>query len=159
MPLGTVVLPEQAIRDAADERKIEWEANIREFLALEKGPILDQASELHIEVTEQQYRFELKDERGSTILSKSMPQEVLAQHVMEYVDVVRQLARAQGLNQLEALDMAKKVTHDRAGRALRRALPDFDIDHVAARGLFTLLFSLRIDTTRLTGIHGHRTIR
>ena len=159
MPLDAVVLPEQAIRDAAEERRIEWEANIREFLALEKGPILEQASELHIEVTEQQYRFELKDENGNTILSKTMPQEVLAQHVVEYVDVVRQLAQAQGLNQLEALDMAKKVTHDRAGRTLRRALSDFSIDHITARGLFTLLFSLRIDTTRLTGIHGHRAIR
>ncbi|MBW2223750.1 MAG: UPF0262 family protein [Deltaproteobacteria bacterium] len=60
---------------------------------------------------------------------------------------------------MEALDMAKKVTHDRAGRVLKRELRDVGFDLETSRRLFTLLLSLRVDTTRLVGIHGHRTIR
>jgi uncharacterized protein (UPF0262 family) len=60
---------------------------------------------------------------------------------------------------MEALDMAKKVTHDRAGRVLKRELRDFGFDLETSRRLFTLLLSLRVDTTRLVGIHGHRRIR
>ena len=55
--------------------------------------------------------------------------------------------------------MAKKVTHDKAGRALKRHLRDLRMDHPTARRLFTLLVSLRVDTTRLTGVYGHRRIR
>jgi len=55
--------------------------------------------------------------------------------------------------------MAKKVTHDRAGRVLKRELRDFGFDLETSRRLFTLLLSLRVDTTRLVGIYGHRRIR
>ena len=77
----------------------------------------------------------------------------------------RELAETLGVSvrtiyrDMEALDMAKKVTHDRAGRVLKRELRQFGLDFETARRLFTLLLSLRVDTTRLTGIHGHRTIR
>ncbi|MBW1831057.1 MAG: UPF0262 family protein, partial [Deltaproteobacteria bacterium] len=79
--------------------------------------------------------------------------------ITEYIDIVRQIADADGVNQMEALDMAKKVTHDRAGRVLKRELRDVGFDLETSRRLFTLLLSLRVDTTRLVGIHGHRTIR
>jgi uncharacterized protein (UPF0262 family) len=75
---------------------------------------------------------------------------------------VRELARADvqgGLARLEALDVAKKVTHDKAGRLLQRRCVDLEIDHPTARRLFSLLFALRVDTTRLHGVHGHRRIR
>ena len=63
------------------------------------------------------------------------------------------------LARLEALDMAKKVTHDKAGRMIRRLAPDLGLDLETARRLFSLLFSLRVDTTKLLGAHGHRTAR
>ena len=59
----------------------------------------------------------------------------------------------------KALDMAKKVTHDRVGRLLKRELRGLGFDLETSRRLFTLLLSLRVDTTKLPGVHGHRTIR
>jgi hypothetical protein len=55
--------------------------------------------------------------------------------------------------------MAKKVTHDDAGRKLQRLCRPLGADHDTCRRLFSLLLALRVDTTRLTGIHGHRPIR
>ncbi len=92
----------------------------------------------------------------------TLSHDILAPHIQEYVDIVRQLAKTDatgGLARLEALDMAKKVCHDRAGRTLKRRCRDLGLDHVSARRLYTLLVTLRVDTTRLIGVHGHRRIR
>jgi len=79
----------------------------------------------------------------------------LSDHIDEYLDTVRQITSAGSLNQVEALDMAKKVTHDRAGRVLKRALREYGFDLETSRRLFTLLLSLKVDTTRITGVRGH----
>ena len=59
---------------------------------------------------------------GESSAPSTIPHELLSEHITEYIDIVRQIADADGLNQMEALDMAKKVTHDRAGRVLKREL-------------------------------------
>lgn len=159
MPLDAVVIDERTLEQGSDARRIEWEANIREFLTQAKDSVTDGATELHIGVTEQHFLMRLNNNAGTEIARKTITHDLLADHITEYVDIVRQIADAQGLNQLEALDMAKKVTHDRAGRTLKKELRPFGVDHEASRRLFTLLLSLRVDTTRLVGIHGHRTIR
>ena len=103
--------------------------------------------------------MDLRNDDDKEILFVTIPHERLSEHITEYIDIVRQIADADGLNQMEALDMAKKVTHDRAGRLLKRELRGVGFDLEASRRLFTLLLSLRVDTTRLVGIHGHRRIR
>jgi uncharacterized protein (UPF0262 family) len=60
---------------------------------------------------------------------------------------------------MEALDMAKKVIHDRAGRVLKRELREVGVDLDTARRLFSLLLGLKVDTTRLPGLRGHQTLR
>jgi len=110
-------------------------------------------------MTEQHFVLEAKASGGDVLYSETIPHETLSEHITEYVDIVRQIASAEGVNHMEALDMAKKVTHDRAGRVLRRELRDFGFDHEGTRKLFTLLLSLRVDTTKLSGIHRHRPIR
>ncbi len=103
--------------------------------------------------------LDFQGEDDAPVASIAIPHELLSAHITEYIDIVRQIADADGVNQMEALDMAKKVTHDRAGRVLKRALRDVGFDLETSRRLFTLLLSLRVDTTRLVGIHGHRPIR
>ena len=56
---------------------------------------------------------------------------------------------------LEALDMGKKVTHDRAARSIFERCGAIVPDHAAARRLFSLLTSLKFDTTKLHGLAGH----
>jgi uncharacterized protein (UPF0262 family) len=55
---------------------------------------------------------------------------------------------------LEALDMAKKLAHDKAAKALLGLSGTVIPDHPTARCVFTLLISLHFDTGRM--LRGHR---
>ncbi len=153
-----MVIGERTWARGSDAQHVEWDANIREVLAKAESQAGDVAT-LHVSMTEQQFLLDFHGDDGSELIAILIPHELLSEHITEYVDIVRQIANADGVNQMEALDMAKKVTHDRAGRLLKRELRDVGFDLETSRRLFTLLLSLRVDTTRLVGIHGHRTIR
>jgi uncharacterized protein (UPF0262 family) len=159
MPLNAVVIDERTLQRGSEAQRIEWEANIRELLSNAPKSRVEEVATLHVSVTEQQLVLDFRTDDGRELGVISIPHELLSEHITEYVDIVRQIANADGINQMEALDMAKKVTHDRAGRVLKRELREFGFDLEMSRRLFTLLLSLRVDTTRLVGIHGHRRIR
>jgi len=74
---------------------------------------------------------------------------------VEYLEVVTQLGSSDsdGFSRMDALDMAKKVTHDRAGRVLKRQLRPLQADHEVARRVFSLLAALVHDTSDLSGVH------
>lgn len=158
MPLNAVVIDERTLQRGSEAQHIEWEANIRELLSKAKSSVKEVAT-LHVSVTEQQLVLDFRTNDGHELGVIAIPHDLLSEHVTEYIDIVRRIADADGVNQMEALDMAKKVTHDRAGRLLKRELRELGFDLETSRRLFTLLLSLRVDTTRLVGIHGHRRIR
>jgi len=158
MPLNAVVLDEHTLQRGSQAQHVEWDANIRELLSKAQSRAEDVAT-LHVSVTEQRFVLDFRRDDGSELVSISVTHDLLSELITEYIDIVRQIADADGVNQMEALDMAKKVTHDRAGRTLKRQLRDVGFDLETSRRLFTLLLSLRVDTTRLVGIHGHRRIR
>ena len=158
MPLHAVVIDERTSERGSEAQHVEWDANIREFLS-KADAFVEGTATLYVCVTEQRFVLDFRNDDDKEILFVTIPHERLSEHITEYIDIVRQIADADGINQMEALDMAKKVTHDRAGRVLKRELRDLGFDLEASRRLFTLLLSLRVDTTRLVGIHGHRRIR
>ncbi|MBW2209494.1 MAG: UPF0262 family protein [Deltaproteobacteria bacterium] len=158
MPLNAVVIDERTLQRGSEAQHVEWDANIREFLSKAQSSV-EHLTTLHVSLTEQRFVLDFREEGECALGSIVIPHELLAEHITEYVDIVRQIADADGVNRMEALDMAKKVTHDRGGRVLKRELRDFGFNLEMARRLFTLLLSLRVDTTRLVGIHAHRTIR
>jgi uncharacterized protein (UPF0262 family) len=158
MPLSAVVIDGRTLQRGSEAQHVDWEANIRELLSKAKSSVED-AAIMHVSVTEQRFVLDFRSAEGRELGAIALPHELLSEHITEYVDIVRQIANADGVNQMEALDMAKKVTHDRAGRVLKRELRDFGFDLETSRRLFTLLLSLRVDTTRLVGIYGHRRIR
>ncbi|MGB8331765.1 MAG: UPF0262 family protein [Polyangiales bacterium] len=158
MALNAVLIDERILQRGSEAQRVEWKANVRELVSNARGTLLE-AQTLQIAVTEQQFILDFRAVDGRPLGTVVIPHELLSEHIIEYVAIVRQISSADGLNQMEALDMAKKVTHDRAGRVLKRELRDFGFDLETSRRLFTLLLSLRVDTTRLVGIHGHRTIR
>ena len=95
----------------------------------------------------------LDGEAGSQVL---VPADALAAHFRSYLDVCRQmtmLSEGSHSARLEALDMAKRVTHDRAAKSLASICGALIPDHGTARRLFSLLTSLEFDTTRLHGGH------
>ena len=158
MPLEAVVIDERTWERGSEAQRAEWQGLIRELLSKSKSSF-EPDTTIHAAVTEQGFNLDFQDGEGTLLGKAQLAYELLSEHVTEYIDTVRQIAEADGLNQLEALDMAKKVTHDRAGRLLKRELRDFGFDLETSRRLFTLLLSLRVDTTKIVGIHGHRTIR
>jgi len=158
MALHSVLIDQRISERGSEAQQVEWEANVRELLSAARG-CLRTVETLQIALTEQHFVLDFRADGARQLEVVVIPHELLSEHISEYVDIVRQIADADGLNQMEALDMAKKVTHDRAGRLLKRELRQFGCDLETSRRLFTLLLSLRVDTTRLVGIHGHRTIR
>ena len=158
MPLEAVVIDERTWERGSEAQRVEWQGLIRELLSKSKTRF-EQDTTIHAAITEQGFNLDFQDGEGALLGKAQLAYELLSEHVTEYIDTVRQIADADGINQLEALDMAKKVTHDRAGRLLKRELRDFGFDLETSRRLFTLLLSLRVDTTKIVGIHGHRTIR
>ena len=158
MALQAVHIDERTLQRGSEAQRVEWEAIVRELLSRAKSNIEEGAS-LDVSVTEQGFEIGFRTDRQHELGTIVIPHQLLSELITEYIDIVRQIAEADGLNQLEALDMAKKVTHDRAGRVLKRELRDFGFDLETSRRLFTLLLSLRVDTTRIVGIHGHRRIR
>ena len=158
MPLNAVVIDERTLARGSEAQHVEWEANIRELLSKAESRVEDVAT-LHVSMTEQRFVLDFRSENDVELVSIPIPHGLLSKHITEYIDIVRQIADADGVHHMEALDMAKKVTHDRAGRVLKRELRDVGFDLETSRRLFTVLLSLRVDTTRLVGIHGHRTIR
>lgn len=162
MALREVVIDERTLSEAGEPRRREWESTIRELLEPGQLVIRDDAHRLLVTLTEQGTLLDLRNADDETIARVSVPKDALADHITEYVDIVRQIAKEDApghLSRLEALDMAKKVTHDRAGRTLKRLCKEMGLDLATARRLFTLLLSLRVDTTKLVGIHGHRRVK
>ena len=83
-----------------------------------------------------------------------IPVQSLRPLMAEYMDIIQKMARLQnGQNspQLEALDIAKRITHDEAGELVQSMLPSIRPTHGTARRIFTLLVTLFHDTTRNRG--------
>jgi len=162
MPLREVTIDERTWTEASDARQREWTQAIRELTTPGEAVLREDGERLAITQTQQAVELSLLDGGGALLAEVSIPHDALADLVREYVDTVRAIARADamgGLKRLEALDMAKRVTHDDAGRFLERRCRPFAIDHPTGRRLFTLLLALKVDTTRLVGVHGHRRVR
>lgn len=160
--LERVEIDERTWAEGSEARRLEWTAAIREMLQPSEMVFRDDASLLTVTMTQQAIVLCAKNADDALLSEVEIRHDELADPIREYVDIVRQLSKASaqgGVARLEALDMAKKATHDKAGRFLKRRCREMEIDHPTARRLFTLIVGLRIDTTRLVGIHGHRIIR
>ena len=155
-----ICLDERTWEGGSEARKLEWQAALRELADPLEGRFDVELKALKVTMSQQGFQLGGTLRSGDT-LSIDIPHDQLENLIHEYIDTVREIARADqsgGVLRLEALDMAKKVTHDKAGRFLERRCRPLGIDHPTARRMFTLLLAMRIDTTRLVGVHGHRRI-
>ena len=161
MPLTEVVIDGRTWADAKEPRRAEWSSLVRELLDDNTFSCSDERMRLELGLSEQLTALDLRSvDSGELVAHAEVSRDALAKHVAEYIDVVRQLS-SESLHpaRVEALDMGKKVVHDNAARALVRLCRPLGADHATCRRLFSLLLALRIDTTRILGIHGHRPIR
>ena len=163
MPIARIEIDRHLWDEANDARRSEWNALIKEVVNGQEVAAATGASmTLAIAVTEPMWVLELRGPDDRVEVRVEVPRDALSRHIAEYVDIVRQMSQdgvGASSSRMEALDMAKKVTHDDAGRKLQRLARPLGADHDTCRRLFSLLLALRVDTTRLVGIHGHRPIR
>lgn len=156
MKLAEIHIDEATWNGADDTRRREWRIAMDEMIADDSLEFAPDAHGLHIAMAEQGFTLALRDVAGSEVGKVELLRDVLSKHVTEYVDIVRQMERvdsSMGSSRIEALDMAKKVTHDRAGRVLKRQLRPLGVDHEVARRMFSLLAALAHDTSELSGVH------
>lgn len=162
MALEEIRIDDRTWGEANEARLQEYRLAIQEMLDDEGLSFPEAASRLAVAVRREVTILRLCDRAGHELACVEIPSHALKKHITEYVDVVRQLETAQkggGSTSVEALDMAKKLAHDDAGRTLQRYCRPLACDHDTARRLWTLILTLRVDTTRLTGIRGHRPVR
>lgn len=155
--LKDVKIDDRTWNDGTEARKLEWSATIRELLSPGEAVVVEGVESVLVSLEE--YAFVLRSPEAEVMAE--IRHKDLEKFIHEYIDIVRQIAKADstgGVQRLESLDMAKKVTHDKAARFLLRRTRGFGFDHTTARRFFTLLLSLRVDTTRLIGVHGHRRV-
>ena len=162
MALEEIRIDDRTWEDADEARRQEYRLAIQEMLEDEELSFPEEAVKLDVTVNEQATVLRLCDAESNEVGCVEVPSHSLKKHITEYVDVVRQLERAMrggGSTSVEALDMAKKLAHDDAGRTLQRHCRSLGCDHDTARRLWTLILTLRVDTTRLTGVRAHRPVR
>jgi uncharacterized protein (UPF0262 family) len=159
VPLDDIRLGEALWQRGPETRRAEWRLAMQELLEEHELTLPPGASVLHVVPGPGEIRlvFAASPERAEG-LAVTLPHEALAPHFAGYVDVCRQMGDAGAASaRLEALDMAKKLAHDAAARALAALLEPFAPDHATCRRLFTLLLTVHVDTTRLAPYHlGHR---
>lgn len=104
---------------------------------------------------------EALDDQGYVQRALHLERLLLQDVVHEYAAIIRRLdenADRRDASWFEAVDMAKKVVHDKAASAILR-VPDFAVDLPTARRVFTFYFALVVDTTRMQHARGHRILR
>lgn len=148
---------EKSLREGASElRQAEWETILVELLDANECVFAD-ADLLRVHRTEGGYALSLVLADGNVRAACEVTLADLGKTFDEYIDIVRKLGDAGhggGYDRVDALDMAKRVTHDQGGRIVLRSCRALETDHPTARRLFTLLLSLHVDTTDLD-VRGH----
>ncbi len=88
-------------------------------------------------------------EREATFLFAMTELKPLMQEYMQTCTEMAKLNAGAKSPRLEALDIAKRLTHDEAGERLRELMPTLQPNLETARRLFTLLVTLYHDTTTI----------
>ncbi len=148
--LEEVTLSAEIWEPARERRRIEFRVCLE---GLRRAPGFDPLlTRLELDLDDSTLHLRGLTAHEEVLAELSLPREVLAPLTREYLEIISQLGdsrRALGLSRMEALDMAKKVVHDRAGRLLMRRCRALGFDLDSGRRLFSLWVALSSDTTRL----------
>src|SRR5262249_1595934 len=100
-----------------------------------------------------------RSDDGRLVSHHELPFEALRPHMSEYLETIIEMSKlvtSPNSPRLEALDIAKRITHDEAGETGVALLGPLKPDPSTARRFFTRLRTLLHDTTRLTASHPRR---
>jgi uncharacterized protein (UPF0262 family) len=137
-------------------RRHEWRLAIDEILHEGRFALPDGDSRAMVTLAPTKIVFEVRGNDGRVLSQHELPLAVLRPLIGEYLDTIVEMSKlklSQNSPRLEALDIAKRITHDEAGETVVSLLGTLAPDHGTARRFFTLLVTLLHDTTRLVGPH------
>lgn len=149
VPITEVRIDEETWSKATPLRRQEWRTLI--------GDLVDEGldgphAQMTLHAHDRSVRLHFED---GTVIHLDEP--LLGPHMSEYLGIIRKMVEEDmPAMRLEALDMAKKVVHDHAAKALRAHAPALGDKHEAFRRLFSLVVALCEDTTTLPAAHRHR---
>ena len=140
-------------------RRSDWKVLVEDLL--EQGNFTDAVAGRHLlaTVTSESVLFEALDKEGFVKHDVRLALALLAEPLREYAAIICRLDQGASENDgswFEAMDMAKKVVHDRATSILSRAVGSLSADPRTVRKLFSLLFALVKDTTKTQHARRHR---
>lgn len=156
MPVADVRIDDALWEPASRLRRAEWRTLIADLL--DEATFLAAGPRVHLRLAVRGKAAEViaMTDSGEAVLALEVAAERLGPLVEEYMAIVRTMAADElGPARLEALDMAKKVVHDKAARLLGEELAALAGEHEGYRRLFSLVVSLFVDTTRLPLTHRH----
>ena len=159
MTIEVVRIDETTWTSASANRRRDFRMAIRDLVEDPGVCFRKDGRRLEIVMHEQGAEVLLFDAGEVNVATASIPHGALRSHIQTYLGIVRQIEEAhQGMGsvRVEALDMAKKLAHDDAGRCVENHCRDLQVDHGTGRRLFTLLLTLRTDASRLAGLRSHR---
>ena len=152
-------LDEATWASATDARQSDWRVLLRELVA--HGEFAEALAGRYLLATPsaEHLTLEALAEDGAVVHEERVAWEPLQEVIAEYVAIIEQLdggGRHRGRESFATLDMGKKVVHDRAAAALLRNGLQVSSEKATLRGLFSLLFALRVDTSHMRHASGHR---
>ena len=161
VPLVAVVVDPALVATAPPTRRAEWDLAAHELLDEHQLALPPGETRLSVSVSIAGTVLTLSSAaEGAEETVFVVPAAVLSPHLREYTNICRRMTSLdEGAEspRLEVLDMAKKLAHDDAGRCVVKILSRLAPDLPTGRRLFTLLFTLHVDTTTLRAFHlGHQ---
>jgi uncharacterized protein (UPF0262 family) len=151
--LSELRLDETTWSAGSSARKSEWRVAIAEVVS--EGRFESPHDGQHLALLTllgDRATLSVKDAGDQLLATHDLPIRDLKPLMDEYMQICGEMSKlGVGSNspRLEALDIAKRITHDEAGETLESSMRGWTPDHGTARRLFTLLVTLYHDTTKL----------
>jgi uncharacterized protein (UPF0262 family) len=153
--LSELRIDEATWSTGSSARRHEWRLAIAEVVQEGRFELSDGKAGSHralLALAPGRASLTVHDDHGEPLGVQDLPVAALRPLMDEYMQICIEMGKlGVGANspRLEALDIAKRLTHDEAGETVRVAMKGLRPDHGTARRLFTLLVTLYFDTTKL----------
>jgi uncharacterized protein (UPF0262 family) len=152
-------LDEETWASGSEARKRDWSVLLGELVA--HGEFAEALAGRYLLATpsSEHLTLEALDEDGAVVHIERVAWKPLQGAIGEYIAIIEQLdggGRHRGTEWFATLDMGKKVVHDRAAAALLQSGFGASSEKSTLRGLFSLMFALRVDTSQMRHASGHR---
>jgi uncharacterized protein (UPF0262 family) len=157
--LGELLIDDATWSAGSTARRHEWRLAIQEIL--QEGHFgLETAEQARglVTVGPTLVTVDVRAPGGLSVARRELPLSQLRPLMTEYMETITEMSKvvtSANSPRLEALDIAKRITHDEAGELVGTLLGELKPDHGTSRRIFTLLVTLLHDTTKLVGPHVH----